>query len=82
MSTSAELYRQMIVNGIQNLPPNLLSQIADYVYFVRKRAEQPETFAQTLYQDLLSSELTASSHFEWQHLEQEFADYEQRYPLQ
>lgn len=58
MQMSEERYRQMILNGIQNLPPYLLAQAADFVYFIRKRAEQPDAFTDLLYKELLESELS------------------------
>lgn len=38
-------YEQLITQGIKGLPPELLAEIADFVYFVRKRFTQPHTFA-------------------------------------
>lgn len=37
-------YEQLITQGIKGLPPELLAEIADFVYFVRKRFTHPQTF--------------------------------------
>jgi len=37
-------YEQLITEGIKGLPPELLAEIADFVYFVRKRFMYPQTF--------------------------------------
>ncbi len=39
---SVDLYYQVINAGIQGLPPMNLAEIADFVYFVRKRYLQPD----------------------------------------
>jgi hypothetical protein len=34
-------HEQLIVEGIKGLPPEALTEIADFIYFVRKRVLQP-----------------------------------------
>jgi hypothetical protein len=75
-----QIYQQLIVQGIRGLPAEILAEIADFVYFLRKRIQQPDIFAEELRSALLGEELKQLSRDEEAHLEQEFADYEQRYP--
>lgn len=41
-------YEQLITEGIKGLPQELLAEIADFVYVVRRRFMQPEAFAAEL----------------------------------
>lgn len=75
-----QIYQQLIVQGIRGLPAETLAEIADFVYFLRKRVQQPDVFAEELRSALLGEELKQVSRNEEAHVEQEFADYEQRYP--
>jgi hypothetical protein len=38
-------YEQLIMEGLQDLPQDILAEIVDFVYFVRRRATQPHLFA-------------------------------------
>jgi hypothetical protein len=78
MTTPA--YEQLIIQGIKGLPLETLAEIADFIYFVRQRALQPHTFNEELQNALGRVELKNLSHTEEAHLEEEFADYERRYP--
>jgi hypothetical protein len=80
MSVAPQTYKQLIVDGIQDLPTDLLAEIADFVYFVRKRATAPDVFAAEQYALLLHQDLHQMSATEANHLEAEFQDYEQQYP--
>ena len=64
-------YPQLIADGIRGLPPDVLAEIADFVFFVRKRA---------LKQKKYEEELNRLSREEVTHLEKEFESYEQLYP--
>lgn len=75
-----QTYRQLIVKGIQGLPPELLAEIADFIYFLRKRALQPQAFEEERQNALLGEELRQLSRNEEAHLEKEFEGYEQLYP--
>jgi hypothetical protein len=55
-------------------------QIANFVYFVRKRVLCPRAFEQELHNTLLEAELKQSGRNEQAHLEQEFEGYDQLYP--
>ena len=76
----AQVYQQMIAEGIKTLPPELLSEVADFVYLLRKRVQDPQAFAAEQRDFLLSAELIQLSRDETRHLEEEFADYERLYP--
>ena len=80
MTTQA--YQELIASGIQGLPNDALAEIADFIYFIRRRALQPHEFAEELQNALLARDLRHLSQDETTHLEQEFADYEQLYPHQ
>jgi len=73
-------YEQLIVEGIKGLPPEILAEIADFIYFVRQRALQPRAFEEELQNALLSAELGQLSRDEEAHLEKEFEDYDRLYP--
>lgn len=75
-------YEELIINGIRGLPPETLAQIADYVYFIRQRVTHPKQFEAALHQALLNSELQTLAEDEFLHLEEEFADYQQKYPIE
>lgn len=78
MATNA--YEQLIVEGIKGLPPEALTEIADFIYFVRKRVLQPQSFEEKWRHALLRMELRPLSRGEEDHLEKEFEDYDKLYP--
>lgn len=43
MHMTTQDYERLIMEGIKGLPPEILAEIADFIYFVRKRALQPQT---------------------------------------
>lgn len=75
-----QLYQQLILEGIQGLPPEVLAEIADFIYFVRKRALQPKTFEEERKDILLRADLKQLSRDEAAHLEKEFEGYDSLYP--
>lgn len=77
-----QVYKQLIISGIQDLPPALLAEVANFVYFVRKQVEEPDQFALEQYALLLNKELDQLDTAETDHLETELAGYEQRYPYE
>ena len=76
-----QTYQQLIIEGIKGLPPEILAEIADFIFFVRKRVMQPEAFEEELQNALLKVELRQLSYDEEAHLEKEFEDYDQLYPI-
>lgn len=78
----AQVYQKLIAEGIKGLPPELLSEVADFVYLLRKRAQDPQAFAAEQRDFLLAAELTQLSRAEASHLEEEFANYDRLYPRQ
>lgn len=80
MTAAPQTYKQLIVDGIQDLPTDLLVEIADFVYFIRQRATNPDLFATEQYAQLLQHDLQQMSSTEANHLEAEFQEYEQQYP--
>lgn len=73
-------YQQLISEGIKGLPPEMLSEVVNLVYLLRRRALDPEGFAEEQRSFLLAAQLRELSQAETRHLEEEFADYEQRHP--
>jgi len=68
---TAQGYQELIVEGIRGLPPETLAEITDFIYFVRKRTLQQQSFEE---------ELKQLSRAEVAHLEKEFEGYERLYP--
>ena len=79
---TAQSYQQLIIEGIEGLPPEILAEITDFIYFVRKRTLQSHTFEEELQNSLLKVELRQLSRDEEAHLEQEFENYDKYYPLE
>ncbi len=79
---TAQALEALIQEGIKGLPPENLAEIADFIYFVRKRVLQPEAYADELRELSLRAELKGLSREEEAHLEKEFAEYEQSFPGQ
>jgi hypothetical protein len=75
-----QTYQRLIIEGIKGMPPETLAEIANFVYFVRKRMLHPQAFEEELYSTLLGAELRQLSRSEQVHLEQEFEGYDQLYP--
>ncbi len=76
----AQTYQHLIIEGIKGLPPETLAEIANFVYFMRKRMLHPQAFEDELHSTLLGAELKQLSRSEQAHLEQEFEGYDQLYP--
>jgi hypothetical protein len=77
---TAQGYQELIMEGVKGLPTDILAEVADFVYFVRKRALQPPMLDDELRIAVLRAELKQFSREEIAHLEGEFANYEQLYP--
>ncbi len=70
----------LISKVIKGLPQERLVEIAEYIFFIRKKAFQPDVFQQEMETELLNEELHLKSQAEVMHLEEEFADYKNLYP--
>jgi hypothetical protein len=77
---AATPHEHLILEGLQGLPAEALAEIADFVYFVRKRVLQPQAFLEEVEALLTRDALTRLSRAETEHLEKEFDGYEQRFP--
>lgn len=73
-------YEKLILEGISDLPKDALREVADFVYFLRQKAKNPQAFAEEHYQALIKDDLENLNQTELEHLEEEFEDYEQLYP--
>ena len=73
-------FADRIMITLDRLPPDSLAKITDFIYFVRKRALEPERFAEQLHELSLRTDLKTMSRVETAHLENEFEGYDQRYP--
>jgi len=74
----AETYQKLILEGIQELPPESLSEIMDFVYFIRKKTLQPSLFDQEIQR--IQQTLSTMHQEELNHLEKEFENYQELYP--
>ena len=79
---TAQAYQELILEDIQGLPPKLLAEIMDFVFFVRRRATEPTAYREELANMLLNKELQQLDQDWAAHLEEEFADYAKRYPVE
>ena len=79
---TAQSYQRVILEGIRGLPAETLAEIAEFILFVRKRVLEPEAFDDELRAILLNAELKQLSRAEEMHLESEFENYEQQFPLE
>ena len=75
-----QTYQQLIIAGIKGLPSGTLAEIADFIYFVRKRVLEPQVYEEELQNILLGAELRQLSRDEEAHLEKEFEGYDKCYP--
>jgi len=73
-------YQELISDGVQGLPSDVLAEIVDFIYFVRKRAAEPRVFEEELRNGLARAEMKRLSRDSEAHLDMEFDGYEQRYP--
>ena len=79
---TTQTYKQIINEGIKDLPEVALAEIVDFVFFLRKRTLQPEIFEEELQSALMNTELNQMSRDEEAHLEKEFENYDRLYPRQ
>lgn len=75
MNTSLDL-EQLITEGIKGLPQPYLSEVADFVVFVRRRAMEQKPYGA----ERIRQELSSLDAHEQQHLEDEFKDFDQQFP--
>lgn len=68
-------YEQTIVAGVRRLSPERQREVADFVYFLRQREEEGASYEQLIERDLADFESE-----ELNHLEEEFAGYDQTFP--
>ena len=79
--TSTALQR-IIQNGICDLPEESLQEVANFVIFIRARLVQGKNFNEKALLAFLTKELQLLNESETSHLEQEFENYENQYPLE
>ena len=77
---TTETYQKMIVAGLDGLPDNFLAEIADFVLFLRHKLEYPNVFVEEVGQSLLQPAMQVGWQESLAHLEEEFVDYDQRFP--
>ena len=68
--------KELINEGIRDLPPAYLSEVADFVVFVRRKAMEQQPYDT----EVIQRELSGLAIHEQQHLDDEFADFNQRFP--
>jgi hypothetical protein len=74
-----DYYQQFINSSIKELPLDALEEIADFISFIQQKFKKT-SLTQQNENALLLAELHLLSYQQQQHLEQEFADYEQQFP--
>lgn len=77
---TTQSYKEMILEGIRGLPNEALEELADFVFFLRKRTFDREAFEREMQDVLLHAELSELSRAEESQLEKEFEGYEQQFP--
>ncbi|MBW8051771.1 MAG: hypothetical protein FVQ77_15835 [Cytophagales bacterium] len=75
-------FEELIINGIKNLPAETLREIADYIFFIRKKTLNPKAFDEEIRYEMLNDEMRTVSNYETTHLEEEFIDYKKKYPIE
>ncbi len=75
MNVSVDL-EQIIKEGIKGLPQTYLSEVADFVVFVRRRAMEQKPYDIAA----IRQELSLLDAHEQVHLEEEFRDFDQQFP--
>ena len=48
-------YQQLILQGTQDLPPDSLAEIVDFIFFIRQKLFYPQRFDQALQESLPTS---------------------------
>ncbi len=72
--------QKTILHSLEGLPESRLKEIAEYIFFIRQKTLNPETFQQEFESIMLTDELTALEINEAAHLEEEFKNYKETYP--
>lgn len=68
--------KELINEGIRDLPTTYLSEVADFVVFMRRKALEQQPYDLTA----ISQELSLLDAQERQHLDDEFADFDPQFP--
>lgn len=71
-------YQEKILAGIDGLPDDVLAEIADYVYYLRRKVTLPDVYAAEVQHEVLEYTLRRGRQDSLTHLEEEFADYDQQ----
>jgi hypothetical protein len=74
--------QEIVLHAAEGLSDAALEEIASYVLLVRKRELQPGSLSEEIETELLRLELKKISRQEEAHLEEEFVEYERRYPAE
>ena len=68
-------YEQIIVAGVKQLSPERQREVADFVLFLREREATGAEYTESV-----EADLAAHSTEESKHLEEEFKDYDEKFP--
>lgn len=58
---TAKNYQQLILQGTQDLPPDSLAEIVDFIFFIRQKLFHPQRFDDALQESLSSSTIREES---------------------
>jgi len=75
-------YQEKILAGIDGLPDDVLAEITDYIYFLRRNVTLPDVYAAEVQHEVLEYSLRSGRQDSLVHLEEEFADYGVEWPEQ
>lgn len=79
---SATQLRDLIRRSIEDIPDEGLKNIAEYVLFVRTQTFHPELLEQESWSQRLQEALSQLRSSELMHVEEEFTDYQKKYPVE
>lgn len=73
-------FKEIILKSLQGLKEEQLREVAEFIYFVKQKTQNPERFREALEIDLIGSSLADLNSAESSHVEEEFENYQNLYP--
>ncbi|MFN3848357.1 MAG: hypothetical protein ACK4NY_02960 [Spirosomataceae bacterium] len=70
-------FEQVIIQGIKGLPKQYLSEVADFVLFIRQKSLQKKDFYDL---EAIQKDMSLLNERELSHLEDEFKDFDKDFP--
>lgn len=79
---TAATLKQVIAQGISDLPEESLQEVADFVLFIRAKKIRKVPFSEAGLANYIQQELSALREAELSHVEEEFIGYKKKYPVE